>query len=528
MKKYWIWIVYGVLVLGSYYLFTPTLNPTSLIFWFYLSVVVFVGVLFALPSHSHTEGNQLHIDSKNLLRIPLAVIVCWAVIFVGMLIGGPLFNAREYSDRIQISVGNFEEDVKPADFTNLPLLDKDSSQKLGDRIVGQLPDLVSQFRVSEEYTQINYHGKIVRVTPLEHNGFFKYWANGSSGTPGYVVVNSTDGSSELVRLEDKGLHYMPSSWFGKNLKRHVQMNNPFLIFGEESFEIDEEGNPYWVIQIIEYKFVGLKKEVAGVMVVDPCTGDMTRYDRDEIPSWIDNVYDAELITDQVNDWGAYKSGFLNAQFSQKNVTQVTEGYTYLTLDDDVFMYTGITSVANDESNIGFVLVNLRTKETTFYEIPGAEEYSAMDSAKGQVQEKNYTSTFPLLINFNNKPTYLLSLKDAAGLVKMYAFVDVQDYQKVTVTDASYGIEAAANAYAGKSITESTIEPESLKSVTFTVNTVQTAVIDGTTYYYFTDTEGNKYRACISTAELMLPFIQEGDLLKAKVIEGEVSLIVEIR
>lgn len=528
MKKFWIWIVYGALVLGSYYLFTPTLNPTSLMFWFYLSLVVLVGVLFALPSHSHTEGNQLHIDSKSLVWIPIGIAVCWAVIFVGMLIGGPLFNAKEYSDRIQISVGNFEEDVKPADFTNLPLLDKESSQKLGDRIVGQLPDLVSQFRVSDEYTQINYHGKIVRVTPLEHNGFFKYWANHASGTPGYVIVNSTDGASELVRLEEKGLHYMPSSWFGENLRRHVQMNNPFLIFGEESFEIDEEGNPYWVIQIIEYKFIGLKKEVAGVMVVDPCTGDMTRYDREEIPNWIDNVYDADLITDQVNDWGAYKSGFLNAQFSQKNVTQVTAGYTYLTLDDDVFLYTGITSVANDESNIGFVLVNLRTKETTFYEIPGAEEYSAMDSAKGQVQEKNYTSTFPLLINFNNKPTYLLSLKDAAGLVKMYAFVDVQDYQKVTVTDAALGIEAAANAYAGKDSSDGVIDVETLKDVEFIVETIQTAVMDGTTYYYFTDTEGNKYRASITANEWSLPFVEVGDSLKVKVVEDEVSLIVELK
>ncbi len=528
MKKIGIWIIYGILVLGSYYLFTPTLNPTSLIFWVYLSAVVFVGFLFALPYCSHTEGNQLRIDSKKVFTIPLAVVLCWAVILVGMLIGGPLFNAKEYAERIQISTGNFEEDVKPADFTNLPLLDKDSSQKLGDRIVGQMPDLVSQFRVSDEYTQINYHGKIVRVTPLEHNGFFKYWANSSSGTPGYVIVNSTDGASELVRLEDSGLHYMPSSWFGEKLKRHVQMNHPFLIFGEESFEIDEEGNPYWVIQILEYKFIGLKKEVTGVMVVDPCTGAMTQYDKKEIPSWIDNVYDAELITEQVNDWGAYKSGFLNAQFSQKNVTQVTEGYTYLTLDDDVFLYTGITSVANDESNIGFVLVNLRTKETTFFEIPGAEEYSAMDSAKGQVQEKNYTSTFPLLINFNDKPTYLLSLKDAAGLVKMYAFVDVQDYQKVTVTDASLGIEAAANAYAGKKVSENVIDKETLKNVRFTVETIRTAVIDGTTYYYFTDTEGNKYRACISAGEMILPFVQEGDELRAKAVEDELTLLVEVK
>ncbi len=528
MKKIWIWVVYVLLVLGSYYLFTPTLNPTSLVFWIYLTAVVFVGIVFALPMHSHTEGNQLHIDSKSLVRIPIVMVICWAVILVGMLIGGPLFNAKEYSERIQISTGNFAEDVKPADFTNLPLLDKDSSQKLGDRIVGQLPDLVSQFRVSEEYTQINYNGKIVRVTPLDHNGFFKYWSNKSSGTPGYVIVNSTDGASELVRMEGNGLHYMPSSWFNENLRRHVQMNNPFLIFGEESFEIDEEGNPYWVIQILNYKFVGLKKEVVGVMVVDPRNGEMTRYDCDEVPNWIDNVYDAELITQQVNDWGSYKSGFLNAQFSQKNVTQVTEGYTYLTLDDDVFLYTGITSVANDESNIGFVLVNLRTKETTFYEIPGAEEYSAMDSAKGQVQEKNYTSTFPLLINFNGKPTYLLSLKDAAGLVKMYAFVDVQDYQKVTVTDAALGINAAANAYMGKNGSDYDPGSQTLKNVTFTVESVQSAVIDGTTYYYFVDTQGKKYRACITVDELRLPFINVADSIKASIVEGDVSLIVEIK
>ena len=77
--------------------------------------------------------------------------------------------------------------------------------------------------------------------------------------------------------------------------------------------------------------------------------------------------------------------------------KTTDGYNYLALEDDVWVYTGITSVSGDRSNVGFILMNQRTMETRYYSCAGAEEYSAMESAEGQVQNLKYQATFPLVI-----------------------------------------------------------------------------------------------------------------------------------
>lgn len=245
-----------------------------------------------------------------------------------------------------------------------------------------------------------------------------------------------------------------------------------------------------------------------------------------MPKWVDHVYEADLIIEQINDWGKYKNGFLNSLISQKGVVKTTRGYNYLAQDDDIYLYTGVTSVISDESNIGFVLTNLRTKDTKYYPVAGAEEYSAMDSAKGQVQQMNYTATFPLLINLNGNPTYLISLKDNAGLVKMYAFVDVDDYQKVVVTDSSKGIKKAAEAYLNEVMDDG--DTSSSKSREVVVNNLVNASIDGNTYYYFTDQDGKKYKVSIKIDKNRLPFLKNGDTINVSFDkESDVINIIDI-
>ena len=321
------------------------------------------------------------------------------------------------------------------------------------------------------------------------------------------MVNSVTGESSLIKL-DKGMRYMPSAYFFENLYRKLRLSYPTEIFGTESFEVDNDGNPYWIIPTIKYIGVGIKKEISGVIILDSITGKSEKYNKDNIPTWVDHVYSPDLVIEQVDDWGKYKNGFLNSIFGQKNVVQTTDGYNYTVMNDDVYLYTGITSALADESNIGFILTNLRTKKTKFYSVAGAEEYSAMASAEGQVQQMRYKSSFPLLINLNNKPTYLMSLKDDAGLVKMYALVDVVDYQKVVVTEASEGIEKAFDNYLGDS--KLNIDNASLTEKTITINTINIANIDGNSYYYISDIDNNKYRANIKVNDNVLPFLKIGD------------------
>ena len=505
----------------------PALNITSMSFWGYIAAVL--GIYLALNFFTNLDSKGKLVRNVKLVSVTgIIILAMFVFIFVINFILSPVFMSKNYAERITVlEDSTFEEDIELVDFDTLALLDKASSQKFGDRVLGQMPELVSQFYVSNLYTQINYNNEIIRVTPLEYNGLFKYISNYKDGVKGYITVDSVTGESKLVKLK-KGMKYMPSAILMDNLDRKLRFEYPTKIFGEKTFELDNEGNPYWIVPTIKYSGVEIMKEIVGAIILDPITGKSKFYDVKDIPTWVDHVYSASLIIEQLDDWGQYKDGFLNSIFGQKNVTMTTDGYNYMAMNDDVYLYTGITSVSTDESNLGFVLTNMRTKETNFYSVPGAEEYSAMESAKGQVQQMKYEATFPLLINLNGKPTYLMSLKDNAGLVKMYAFVDVVDYQKVVVTDASAGIEVAAKNYLGEANIE--VDDSKLETKEITVKSIDTAVIDGYTYYYINDTERNKYMASLSINKEKLPFVEVGSVvtISYQKTDNEVIVIQKIK
>lgn len=509
MKKYIIslcvTLIFGFVL---FYLMLPALNFTSWDFYFFLFILSMIFVACLNSQSIKFKRGRLEVD-KGSSFIVIASFSIFILILLINTIFSPFFNASGYSKRIEINEdANFKDDVAQINFSQLPLLDKDSSRKLGDRVMGQMPELVSQFNVSNLYTQINYNEKIIRVTPLEYADVIKWISNRKEGVKGYITVDSVSGEAKLIKL-DKGMKYVKSGLFNDNLLRHVRFKYPTEILGECQFELDNKGNPYWIIPTIKYSGVGLKRDVSGIIMVDPISGKTKKYKVKDVPKWVDHVYTADIILEQVNSWGKYRGGFFNSIFGQKNVVQTTKGYNYTVMNDDVYLYTGVTSAVADEANLGFILTNLRTKETNFYSVPGAEEYSAMASAVGQVQQMNYTATFPLLVNLNGKPTYLISLKDNAGLVKMYAFVDVNDYQKVTVTDSSKGIEEALKNY----LNENSIDSGQANEKEIEVKTIKSAVIDGTTYYYIIDTDDKKYKISIKLDKVNLPFIKEGDKLK---------------
>ncbi len=508
LKSIVITLIYTLI---AYYISHPALDIHNFGFYAFIVPVLLVFLVcqsFFTAALFFENAQSIRIQNPKVAKLWLIVPAYFIIMLLLVIINSPLFNAKKYYERITIDESKtFQEDIKEVDFNKLPLLDKKSSQKLGDRVMGGMSELVSQYDVSDEYTQINYNDEIIRVTPLEYNGTIKWLTNRKKGITGYITVNSTTGKSKLVKLE-KGMKYAPSALFNENLYRKLQFQYPTKNFDAINFEIDNEGNPYWIASVIKYHGIGQRREVTGVVIFNPITGKSKYYKLKDVPTWVDHVYEADLILEQVNNWGAYKNGYLNSIFTQRDVVATTDGYNYLAFDNDIYLYTGITSVLADESNIGFILTNMRTKETKFYSVPGAEEYSAMDSAKGQVQQMNYKSTFPLLINLNGSPTYLISLKDNAGLVKMYAFVDVVDYQKVVVTDASKGIQVAAENYLNQMGEETS--PSNATKKEINVYNIKEVTIDGNTYYYFVDEEGIKYRVSIKENKNLLPFLNNGD------------------
>lgn len=518
------------LVIGFilYYIFIPAINIHVFSFWVFLLVII--GIYFIISLFMNAEKLDLN-NYKFLLGykyLGILVIVIGVGIGVINFVLSPLFNSRSYKNRINVdSSTEFTSEVPLVDFNSLPLLDKDSSQKLGDRVMGQMPELVSQFYVSDMYTQINYKKSVVRVTPLEYDGIIKYFTNRKDGVKGYITVDSVSGEVHLIKL-DKGMKYMSSSLFNENLYRKLRFSYPTKIFGDISFEIDEEGVPYFIVPVLSYSGVGLKRDVKGVIIFNPVDGSSEYYDVSSVPTWVDNVYKADVILEQVNDWGKYTNGYWNSIFGQKNVVATTEGYNYIAYNDDVYLYTGITSLAYDESNIGFILTNMRTKETKYYAVPGAEEYSAMASSEGQVQQMGYKSTFPLLINLNGRPTYLMSLKDNAGLVKMYSFVDVVDYQKVVVTDSSLGIREASRNYLSK-LGFDGVSVDKLIVKKIKVKSINSYIIDGNSVFFIVDEEGNKYSVDISVNKDVLPFLSVGDTVSVGYpVEDEVIKVMEIK
>ena len=489
-----------------FYVELPPINLHSAAFYsffLFLSVVYCITAVITSGIYRQAEnGKTFWKLLKGSCIVPLIVIGAVFVIYVvGGLLSSVVIRSGAYAKLITVETGDFTQDIEEISFDQIPMLDRDSAEKLGDRKLGELADMVSQFEVADNYTQINYKGRPVRVTPLRYGDIFKWLNNRSAGLPAYLIIDMVTQEVDVVRLPE-GMHYPTAEHFSRNLYRHLRFQYPTYIFNEPTFEIDEEGTPYWVCPRI-VKRIGLfgGTDIQGAVLVNAITGESQYYT--DIPTWVDGVYSAEIIMDQYDYYGTYQGGFINSLFGQKNVTVTTEGYNYIAANDDVYVYTGVTSAGSDESNIGFILTNQRTKQTTFYSIAGAEEFSAMNSAEGVVQHLNYSATFPLLLNISNQPTYFMALKDYAGLVKMYAMVNVQQYQ-IVATGASVE-ECQSNYYKllrqNKLDTgEAPILPADEDTVTGIVTALRSAVIDGTTMYYVTlDADNTVY--CISAGEV---------------------------
>ena len=489
-----------------FYVELPPINLHSAAFYsffLFLSVVYCITAVITSGIYRQAEnGKTFWKLLKGSCIVPLIVIGAVFVIYVvGGLLSSVVIRSGAYAKLITVETGDFTQDIEEISFDQIPMLDRDSAEKLGDRKLGELADMVSQFEVADNYTQINYKGRPVRVTPLRYGDIFKWLNNRSAGLPAYLIIDMVTQEVDVVRLPE-GMHYTTAEHFSRNLYRHLRFQYPTYIFNEPTFEIDEEGTPYWVCPRI-VKRIGLfgGTDIQGAVLVNAITGESQYYT--DIPTWVDGVYSAEIIMDQYDYYGTYQGGFINSLFGQKNVTVTTEGYNYIAANDDVYVYTGVTSAGSDESNIGFILTNQRTKQTTFYSIAGAEEFSAMNSAEGVVQHLNYSATFPLLLNISNQPTYFMALKDYAGLVKMYAMVNVQQYQIVA---AGASVEECQSNYykllrQNKLDTgEAPILPADEDTVTGIVTALRSAVIDGTTMYYVTlDADNTVY--CISAGEV---------------------------
>ena len=514
----------------SFYFTLPALNLRSPMFYSWLLEVAVVYVIASLVGTFSMENLRNRTVDFSFLKknAKIGIFVaaaCIAALGVGKVISHEFFNASKYQQLMLIENREFAEDITQISMNDVPIVDKDSAIRLGNRKIGELVNLISQFEVDEysySYTQINYKDVPTRVAPLRYGDVIKWFNNQSEGIPGYIAVDMTSQDVELVQL-DNGMKYSPGEYFFRDLDRHIRFSYPTKIFEDYSFEIDDEGHPYWICPVIEYT-IGLfgGRDVSGVVIVDACNGDSVYYDIKDVPQWVDIAYDADIIVEQIDYWGKYKNGFINTMFGQKDVCVTSGGYNYLAMDDDVWLYTGLTSVGNDESNIGLVLVNMRTKEARYYIVSGATEYSAMESAEGQVQNLAYKATFPVLLNIGGQPAYLVSLKDNAGLVKKFAFVNVEKYQQVAIGDT---LDEAYSVYVKLLSSSQIIDTESLNEITGTVKYVDTAVKEGNTYFYVQLTNSDKVFIASIQVDDLLAILKPEDLITIRYANSEETFVM---
>lgn len=521
-------VVILIIAAFCYWWFHPPINIHSVDLWMFLAIfVLFPSFLVFFIFHQIYERGmgKREKNEKKAKRFKGLMVVPVIVALVGVLgavASLTLFpgNAEKYSTILNTEDGDFATDIEQADYSTIPFIDRDSAVLLGNRTMGTMADYVSQFEISDLYSQINYQDAPVRVSPLNYADVFKWWSNHNTGIPAYVIVNMSTQDTQIVRLEDP-IYYSDSDPFFNNVDRHVQLSHPFYIFGEKSFEIDDNGKPYWIYPVIDYT-VGLfgGETVSRVVLCDASTGECQDLAIDEVPQWVDRAYPADLLIQQYNWSGALSGGWINSWLGQSGVKQTTPGsdgqlgYNYIAKDDDVWVYSGVTSATADNSIIGFVLINQRTAESKFYPVAGATEESAMSSAEGQVQNLKYEATFPLLINVDNQPTYFMALKDNAGLVKKYAMIDIQRYQNVAVgdtleeTEKSYKKLLRANGVSTDD--DSGKATKTNGTATGTISLISPVVLDGNSHYYvMLNGDGTLYDCPVANVVDIVRF-KEGD------------------
>lgn len=510
-------IITAIVGYSWWYIFVPAINIFDYGFLWLLSVMAIV--FFTCMALSADDDDS----AKSIAGWSIAGLVMFFVVMFMILpfFGSEFVRAKDYSKIISVKTKDFNKDFPESNVDQLALLSKTSAKNIGNSYLGTI-DKVSQFNVSDEYRQITINQKPYRVSPLEYASMVRWYNNCKTGIEYYVKVNQTTGKAELVHLK-KGMRYTASSYFGDDVMRKLRRNHMTTIFKDPSFEVDDEGNPWYVATTYKRKFGYGPLDPNGVILLDPISGNSKFYKLKDVPKWVDRVYGAHDVIDCINWHYGLANGFWNTVFSKTNIKKTTvddsdeedaEDTTYISIGDDIYLYTGLTSINSDSSNLGFVLTNLRTRETVFYALPSATESRARKSAEGAVQEKKYDANSPILVKIKGQSYYLSSLEDSGNLVKAYALVNAEDFQQVFVSSNIKDLIAQVSG--NKSDNETSEKTDDSTKMSGQIADIKTQVVDGTTIYYIKVNDAiYKIKADDDTLD-KLPFIAVGQTITANV------------
>lgn len=532
----------------AYYMMIPALNFKSTDFYtfIFLLIAVFVGSFFLFIGGNKRAESSAYFKKKSVVPIVLVVVIL-AVMLVGWLVGCTFFRAKDYSNLVTVQDSDFSEDFSDIKYDQVPRLDATTSKVLADQQLGSLSEYKSQYVVSSESTQINYQGHPVRVAYLEYADVFKWFNNTKNGLPAYMLIDLVSQKVTAVNCIDKfgeGIKYSPTELFNEKLIRHLRFQYPTAIMDTSNFEIDDEGHPYWITPVLD-KTIGLfgGTDVKGAIITDALNGESTYLDIDAVRNdktynWIDVVYSESLLIQQYNYHGKLSQGFWNSIIFQNDVNVASQGSGNIAMDDDVWVYTGVTSSESDASNFGFIFCNQRTKELRYYKNGGAIESSAQQSAEDAVQNYGYRAIFPILLDIEEQPTYFMSLYGDSYTVKGYALVNLDDktvvgtglldVEKSDAGALNAAVENYIAALKAKNIVDASADADDYKvdsdedtiidengedaaklnTVSGEITDIMTSVNDGNTVYYLQINGKYYYIAVTDCMDVLL--MKKGD------------------
>lgn len=533
-----------------YYIMYPALNfKSSDLYTFVIAIIAIFFFSFSILIGARKKVEAREYAKKKSVIPVVIVLVIILVMAVGYLCGATIFRAKSYSRLMEVSNSNFSEDFENINYDEVPRLDSQTAKVLADQQLGYLDEYKSQYVVTNDSTQINYKGKPVRVAYLQYADVFKWFNNTKNGLPAYMLIDLVSQKVQVVNCVEKfgeGIKYSPTELFNEKLLRHLRFQYPFAIMDNPNFEIDDNAHPYWITPVLD-KTIGLfgGTDVKGVIITDALGGESNYYSIDTVRTdknlnWIDVVYNEDLIIQQYNYYGKLSNGFWNSIIFQNDVNIASSGSGNIALDDDVWVYTGVTSIESDTSNFGFILCNQRTKETRYYKNGGAMEYSAVESAKDAVQNYGYNAIFPILLDIENQPTYFMSLYGDGYTIKGYALVNLEDktlvgtglvdVQKSDVKALNAAVSNYIDALKDKGVVDENANADDYKveeddsdkkespkadasdsktkSVTGEIKDIKTSVNDGNTVYYLKIEDKYYYIKVTDCMEVLL--MKKGD------------------
>lgn len=448
----------------------------------FLSLFIYIAIyLFIAFNIVHMFMNFSADLYKKILVLTGSGFVVFMFLFY-VFGGRTIFHAEDYSNLISVNEASFVEDINTVSVDTLPIVDKSYGAKLGSLKLGEYPGIGSEFQPGE-YSDIIYQGKQYLVAALEYRGFFKWTSNNDTGTPGYILIDKVTSETKLINLREttgQGLKYLPSAYFGQDLFRYAYYNGLSKYTLENCFfEIDEDGNPYYVMQFsLPTIFINGGDQIKKIAVVNALNGELNVYEPDQVPSWVESVYPETLIVEQLDYWGSLQDGWLNSVFAQRGVVQSSTGTRVIMNEGELYYFTGLTSAGNDESTIGFIYANMRTKETKLFRFPGATEEAAMNKALTLIPQNNISTSFPIPLNVEGTPTYFILIKGEDGRILRYVYIKIQDLEFYTISEASKN--DAYNRYLVK-LNED--DDTVATSITGTIDSITSYVIEGNTIYW---------------------------------------------